>query len=393
MRLGKHINLSSFQGIQEILIRCFNIPSEDIKAAAAFALGNISAGNVEQFVPFHLKNILAHPQHNYLLLQALKEVIVSFSRKPENFEQLKPCVETIWTHLFENCEATEEGKRQVVAECLGKLTLIDMNDRLPKLETALKSESINVRATVVIAFKHTLSDQTTIYDPLLREYIGSFLGMLEDPELSVRRVALIALNSAVHNKPALIKDMLGFLLPKLYAETNVRKELIRQVEMGPFKHTVDDGLDMRKAAFECMYTFLDTCLDRLDIFEFLTNVEKGLKDHYDIKMLTYLMLTRLSNLCPSAIISQVEPIVDGLKSTITASVKSETVKQEYEKQMELKRSAIRSLVAIINIPDAMRNPKLSDLVAQIKTDKNLNLILETVMCDSKLLISDTMDTN
>lgn len=57
-----------------------------------------------------------------------------------------------------------------------------------------------------------------------------------------------------------------------------------QVEMGPFKHTVDDGLDIRKAAFECMYTLLDSCLDRLDIFEFLNHVEDGLKDHYDIKV-------------------------------------------------------------------------------------------------------------
>ena len=54
--------------------------------------------------------------------------------------------------------------------------------------------------------------------------------------------------------------------------------------MGPFKHEVDDGLDLRKAAFECMYTLLDTCVDRLDIFEFLTHVQDGLKDHYDIKV-------------------------------------------------------------------------------------------------------------
>lgn len=54
--------------------------------------------------------------------------------------------------------------------------------------------------------------------------------------------------------------------------------------MGPFKHTVDDGLDVRKAAFECMYTLLDSCLECLDIFEFLNHVEEGLKDHYDIKV-------------------------------------------------------------------------------------------------------------
>jgi len=37
----------------------------------------------------------------------------------------------------------------------------------------------------------------------------------------------------------LIRHLLKELLPKLYNETRVRPELIREVEMGPFKHTVD----------------------------------------------------------------------------------------------------------------------------------------------------------
>ena len=57
---------------------------------------------------------------------------------------------------------------------------------------------------------------------------------------------------------------------------------------------MDDNLDLRKAAFEFMYTLLDTCVDRLDIFEFLSHVQDGLKDHYDINMLTYLMVARVS---------------------------------------------------------------------------------------------------
>lgn len=72
--------------------------------------------------------------------------------------------------------------------------------------------------------------------------------------------------------------------------------------MGPFKHTVDDGLDIRKAAFECMYTLLDSCLDRLDIFEYLDYLEHGLRDHYDIKMLTYLMVSRMAQIVPSAVL-------------------------------------------------------------------------------------------
>ena len=84
-----------------------------------------------------------------------------------------------------------------------------------------------------------------------------------DPDLNVRRVALVAFNSAAHNKPSLIRDLLREVLPQvpenlkcnviftrnppqLYNETQKRKELIREVEMGPFKHEVDDGLDLRK---------------------------------------------------------------------------------------------------------------------------------------------------
>lgn len=45
-----------------------------------------------------------------------------------------------------------------------------------------------------------------------------------------------------------MRDLLLEVLPHLYSETKVRKELIREVEMGPFKHTVDDGLDIRKVS-------------------------------------------------------------------------------------------------------------------------------------------------
>lgn len=54
------------------------------------------------------------------------------------------------------------------------------------------------------------------------------------------------LNSAAHNKPHLIRDVLNQLLPLLYEETVIKEHLIHMVEMGPFKHKVDDGLDIRK---------------------------------------------------------------------------------------------------------------------------------------------------
>lgn len=88
-----------------------------------------------------------------------------------------------------------------------------------------------------------------------------FLGRLADQELSVRRAALVALNTVAHHRPGLVRPLLNIpiqlpgssetstLLDMLCAETVIRKELIREVEMGPFKHHEDDGLDLRKVSF------------------------------------------------------------------------------------------------------------------------------------------------
>ena len=98
--------------------------------------------------------------------------------------------------MFSHCESTEEGTRNVVAECLGKLTLVDPLRLLPQLKVCdnpqalsslwvwfvqtfqthflnvnsnlllffflpqeyLNSDSAFARSTVVTAVKFTISD-------------------------------------------------------------------------------------------------------------------------------------------------------------------------------------------------------------------------------------------
>lgn len=78
----------------------------------------------------------------------------------------------------------------------------------------------------------------------------------------MRKLSLTALNAAARHKPALIRDHLVTLLPLLYAETVQKPELIHVVDMGPWKHRVDDGLETRKIAFETMYTIVGELTSR-----------------------------------------------------------------------------------------------------------------------------------
>ncbi|KAH8244135.1 cullin-associated NEDD8-dissociated protein 1 [Drosophila bipectinata] len=386
--IGRHFDLSSIQVLPQTIIECFGATSEDVKAAASHALGAVSVGSLQTYLPLILNEIEVQPKRQYLLLHSLKEVISSLSVSPSGLAQLLPSVPSIWSQLFKHCECSEEGSRNVVAECLGKLVLVNPDELLPQLQQALRSESPTMRTVVVSSVKFTISDQPQPIDALLKQSIGEFLFALRDPEPQVRRVALVAFNSAVHNKPSLVRDLLPTLLPWLYSETKVKSELIREVEMGPFKHTVDDGLDIRKAAFECMYTLLEQGLDRVDVMQFLDHVQAGLCDHYDIKMLTYLMTARLAVLCPDKVLLRLDQFIQQLRDTCTHKVKANSVKQEYEKQDELKRSALRAVSALSQIPKANKNPQLMDFLKSIKETPELSKIYDYIQKDSVAGSSD-----
>ena len=99
-------------------------------------------------------------------------------------------------------------------------------------QQSLASTSAAARASAVYALKFTVTENAPLAQ--LQDSIGSFLALLKDPEIIVRRAALITLNSATHNKPVLIRPLLGmdWLLPTLYGEMVYKKELVRTVNLG-----------------------------------------------------------------------------------------------------------------------------------------------------------------
>lgn len=224
--IGRHFDLSPIAPLPQCILSCFSATSEDVKGAASHALGAVAVGSLNEYLPFILNEIETQPKRQYLLLHSLKEVISSLSTSQNGLDQLLPSLDAIWVKLFKYCECSEEGSRNVVAECLGKLVLVKPEKLLPSLQQALSSESTLMRTAVVSAIKFTISDQPQPIDGLLRQYIVTFLRALQDPEPSVRRVALVAFNSAVHNKPSLVRDLLPELLPQLYSETKVKVNML-----------------------------------------------------------------------------------------------------------------------------------------------------------------------
>ena len=68
-----------------------------------------------------------------------------------------------------------------------------------------------------------------------------------DPE--IKQNALEGLTTIVHTNYNSVGQILREIQNFAYQETEVRKDLIVEVDLGPFKHKVDHGLPIRKAAF------------------------------------------------------------------------------------------------------------------------------------------------
>ena len=67
-------DLSKNSALKDIILESFNHSNEEVKSAASYALGNISLGNLQAYLPFVLHEIETKPKRQYLLLHSLKEV-------------------------------------------------------------------------------------------------------------------------------------------------------------------------------------------------------------------------------------------------------------------------------------------------------------------------------
>ena len=419
---------------------------ESFVTPAAFALGGACAGleSRARFLPFVVAGVAdaADARAEYAFLVATREAIFSASRddrrddgsldgslddsekaQTESSSSFFTSSETssLVEALLAAAERTkEEGARAVVAECLG---------RLAARETSLKnddddderSEGLGLmarlrgdardarlgpgrRSTAIAAAKHAVLH---CYTPaaraaLIHRALPGFVTFETVTDAATRVAATRCLSAAAHAEPAAVAssratDWIGAVAPAIFAQTPVDKTLVRVVDLGPFKHTVDDGLETRKAAFECLATLLDAfrtssaaskvCHDDVPTTtgDFLdgapvgfangvaTAASLGAGDHYDVKIVAHALIGALvkSRLGLEAARVVLPETCAAFKATLTARLKSDAVKQETDRAADLARSCLRAVAALQAKLDPAFDPAFAAFVAEtVMTEKH-----------------------
>jgi cullin-associated NEDD8-dissociated protein 1 len=319
---------------------CLRSESEKVRVSAAAALGSAGSSSIAEYLPLILGEMDQSTTSDYLLLHAVKEIL----QHPENIaKSLAPHAKSLWQRLF--AASNSEDNLAVGAECIGRLVLIDPATYLPELRHSLEDANSATRGTVITAFRFTLADTSDSYHAFMKDSMVSLLMMmLNDSEIGNRRLAITTLNSAIHNKASLIVPSLGEILPIVLADSHIKKELLRQVSFGPFRITVDDGLDLRKSAYETLYALLDTATARsqISIPTFYDRILDGIPDDHDIRTLCNLMTGKLAAIDPDETWRRLGSLAEKFKIVLGQKAKENAVKQEIEKLADANAAVVRT---------------------------------------------------
>jgi len=336
LRMGKSFKVSPQKFLKQL-----GDESENVPIVAAVALGLAAAGNVDKFVPAIMKR-LQDGNDSYLLVHSLKEVITHSS-----VENLKSYTDDMWNTLLSTAVTNDDAKA-VAAECVGRLILLDPYSFLPVLQRHMSSREAVVRGLVISALRYTFTDNSAEYDELLRSILVDFLDkMLQDSELDNRRLALTTFNSAATNKSYLLTGPgMKQLLPLVYSESVIKPELVREIQMGPFRHRIDDGLEVRKSAYETLYALLETSFHNIELDVYFSRVIAGIGDDHDIRALANLMLAKLAVLAKDETVKRLDVIAETLSKVLMEKTKDTAVKQELERHAEGVRGVVKMAVVV-----------------------------------------------
>jgi len=344
----------------------FDSKDEALRQSASASLGGVAVASLSSTLPSLLSRISDNKfaAQRALLIRALRTTLGSVVVQEDKRTAFVSYAKEVLNILMQSASSPDEGVRDVVGQCLGLLCIVSSSLVLPALDSLRSSAKADDRVLVMLALRASFSP--LVNWSAISERLDSYLSLLRDQDLSVRRQALITCNALVRaNHDAITRHTMNqTLLPALYAETKKKAELVREVDYGAFKEIVDDGLPLRKAAFQTLSTLLDVCSHRLNISELIQHAHHGLADHVDIQVPTFESFINLAQYHGSSLLE----VLDALPSLIMKSVKEHLTAAKGangENSADALRTIVRALCHFNRIPGVELCTKYTHFFKQI----------------------------
>jgi len=389
---GKYTDLSQTPGFCDTLLRQLESSQDEIRLAAALALGYATVGAMGTLLKVVIDNVqqagtsARGQKTQYLLLTSLREVIaIGVSQRSAGglslAEHLRPHVPRVLPILSQYADSQEESVRNVVSESLGHLLMVDQDTVLHALMALLSSkdrEGWRVRASAVSAVRFAAAKHCSPAAILPPK--DALLACLADEELQVRKAALHSVNVVCLSPTCseIFRAHTEFIFERIKEDSKQKPELIREVDLGPFKHKVDDGLPLRKFAYTVCTSLLTAYPEQIASPALIDLVLQGLADNEDVQVICCQLLQDLCswNFALYRIIGRIGDIVEPFDRCIMRCIKQVQAKQQVSRAMDMLRLYARTLKVVEPIAEANQHKTFVDFMSRIMKDNTFASVYE-----------------
>ncbi|VEU19764.1 DEKNAAC100591 [Brettanomyces naardenensis] len=343
----------------------FDSADEEIKNAAVQAASEIIAARPDKYMPELLQAISSHTVDKMQLLRCLSLVLENIHLSVEDSQKVFAVVVSA-----EESSGSENSVNQdtlSAAECLARIAL-DNSDMVNDFCDILAGDhSQNLKTSVSSAVKFLLDDDGFLADDvyLLSRYLEAAAAddFLFSSNLILKRNGVANLILFVYKRPSIALPLVSKLLPRILEdELGQKKEYVKVVRIGPFKHKLDDALDFRKELYELIYSTLTTLESDPNLAVLFTVdwtgllkriVDKSFKDDPTIIFLCLLIILKIVNLRPD-IFSGNDLLADFIQSCnkkLNRKLRDEAPKQDIEKHNDTVRAILRCCKKVDSLID------------------------------------------
>ena len=218
---------------------------DNLRVSAASALGGFCVSNpelVSSLIIPTLQGSSVDNQSKYLLCHSLLGL----------WEQsyCLGAAKEIMPVLFQI--VSDEGVRGVAGENLAALLRLGNLEISSSFGVFLRDSNAQVRQTALTAIRVLASGKSFQGEiELFGIHKEAVIGAIYCEEYQVRRCGYAALHAiAVNTRLAniVLANIIGQVMQQIVVDVKINPALVKEVDLGPFKHRVDEGLPLRKAA-------------------------------------------------------------------------------------------------------------------------------------------------
>jgi cullin-associated NEDD8-dissociated protein 1 len=375
--IGKFVDLSSVAGMGDVFLAQLRSQNDEIRTAGALALGFASLGSMNTFLRLLIQELDSSDptsKGRYLLLTSLRELITLGAQT--NASGLQAHLDSILPILVQCSENEEEGVRNVVAECLGSLLLVDAARATAATLPLFEDAVLTKRATAASVLRHAAMKRCSA--ATLEPLCAPFRKTVSDESFVVRKAAVLSV-SAVCLAPCceILRAAAVEVLAQVQDNCKIVKDLIREVDLGPFKHKVDDGLPLRKFSYAAVSSLM-AAFPLLATASVVDLVVAGLQDHEDVQSAACQILIELTTASPSSVLARIQDLMDPFDRGVAKCVKQTQQKQQMPKAEDTLRLYARTLVAVNLVSETDPRHPLSEMMTRWSKDAAFSQALQAV---------------